>query len=102
MIFSLTSPNDREELQEPKDSLEKLCGGRGSGLLWRHRFSHLGSGFGLLSRHRFFFFSDEASVFSRYIFFLISEVASVFSQEALFFGKLGAGFVLTRKGLRVN
>ena len=53
MIFSLTSPihtlNDREELQEPKDSLEKLCGGRGFGLLSRHLFFYLGSGFGLLS-----------------------------------------------------
>ena len=97
MIFSLTSPNDREELQEPKDSLEKLCGGRGFGLLSRHRFFHLGSGFGLLSRHRFFFSRTRLRSSLETSFFYLGSGFGLLSGGA-FFLKVGGGLRLNSEG----
>ena len=56
--FFLTSPihplNDKGRTTETEDTLEKMCGGRGFGLLSGHRFFfYLGRGFGLLSRGAF-------------------------------------------------
>ena len=111
--------------------LEKMCGGRGVGLLSRHRFflsrkrlrSSLETSLFLswtrlrssLETSLFFYLGRGFGLLSRHRFFYLGRGFGLLSRHRFFylgsgfgllpggaFFKLRAGFVLSRKGLRVN